>query len=33
MPASEEIGEIKEKFDEMWHFVGSKKQALDPKSH
>jgi transposase-like protein len=33
MFASEEMGEIREMaFDEMWHFVGSKKQVLDPQS-
>jgi hypothetical protein len=29
MPASEEMGEIREmEFDEMWHFVGSKKTSF-----
>jgi hypothetical protein len=33
LPELEICGEIREmKFDEMWHFVGSKKRALDPKS-
>jgi len=33
LPDKEVSGEIKEmEFDEMWHFVGSKKQALGPQS-
>ncbi|MDR0492955.1 MAG: hypothetical protein LBH74_04890 [Nitrososphaerota archaeon] len=33
LPDTELSGEIQEmEFDEMWHFVGSKKQALGPQS-
>jgi hypothetical protein len=31
MPESEDLGEIREmEFDEMWHFVGSKKTSFGP---